>query len=89
MMRTYYDILQRDEFEKYLEMEGVAPSQLERNPYSLDLEDLKYAFKNVMSLAESFGEIQSLKGDNWQLIKYDLLELYLSEKDSINQIRMD
>ncbi len=62
---------------------------LERNPYSLDVEDLKYAFENVMSLAESFGEIQSLKGDNWQLIKYDLLELYLLEKDSINQIRMD
>ena len=59
---------------------------LNRNPYSLDLEDLKYAFKNVLTLPESFGEVQSLKGDNWQLIQYDLLELYLSEENDINRI---
>lgn len=60
---------------------------LQRNPYSISLEDLKHAFANIKK-AENMGEIQSLKGDCWQLIQLDLAEIYKMEENRINLLNV-
>ncbi len=59
---------------------------LERNPYSLDIEDIKDAFENIKNVKDSLLDVVSLTGENWEIIQEDLLCQYQMELDDINRI---
>lgn len=85
-LKDYWDIY---ELYKDYTLATMIRWGLKRNPYAIDLNDLKSAFQNVMNMPGDNREVCSLLYENWELIRLDLAEAYREEEMEIGLIKPD